>query len=90
MNKFTTDALVWIYDYISTSTLTPNEKKSLPVVLALVRNGIGSSRSVDPKLTRLRTDGERVINAVSDVDQQLMLTYRTILLLYLFLFSIKS
>ena len=81
VNKFTTDALVWIYDYISTSTLTPNEKKSLPVVLALVRNGIGSSRSVDPKLTRLRTDGERVINAVSDVDQQLMLTYRTILLL---------
>ena len=88
INKFTTDALVWVFDYISNSDMTPSEKKQLPVVLSYVRNAVASSRSTDPKLAQLRVDGLFIVNSLIKVDKQTALTYRTVLILYLFMYSV--
>ena len=90
INSFTSDALVWVYQYLSTSALAPSEKKRLPIVLSYVRRAISSSRSTDPSLLKLRDDGYVLINRLIKTDKQTTLTYRTVLILYLFMYSIVS
>lgn len=88
VNKFTTDSLVWVYDYLSQADLAPSEKKQITIVLSYVRNAISSSRSTNESLAQIRVDGYVLINKLVKTDKQTALTYRTAMILYLFLYSV--
>jgi hypothetical protein len=90
INDFTRDMIVWCFNYVTTSTLTYKEKKSLQVTFSYVRNGISSSRSTDVDLHKLRDRGNRLVKRLYKGTEQQVNLVRVALVLYLYLISVTE